>query len=101
MTVEGEGYFSNLLNYGRNDLSMNDFSILPEEQQSLAEQLPVVENTSSARPNQERSKKFNEKEDALLVLAWLNISTDPVQEPIKLVVHFGWEFMTTTTQTRS
>ena len=56
---------------------MDGFSILPEEQQS-DQQLAVAGSTPSARPNQKRSKNFNEKEDKLLVSAWLNISTDPV-----------------------
>ena len=73
------------MNDDSNNLSMTDFGILPPEQQSPSEQfpteqLPAVDNTPLARPNQKRSKKFNEKEDALLVSAWLNISTDPVQE---------------------
>ncbi|PUZ75960.1 hypothetical protein GQ55_1G252100 [Panicum hallii var. hallii] len=46
----------------------------PEEQQS-----PVIRSTPSARPNQKRLKNFNEQEDQLLVSAWLNISTNPIQ----------------------
>lgn len=72
------------MNSDNNNLSMDGFSILPEEQQSPAipgeadQQLAVAGSTPSARPNQKRSKNFNEKEDKLLVSAWLNISTDPV-----------------------
>ena len=59
---------------GNDDLSFDDFSSPPEEQES-----PVINSTPSARPNQKRSKNFSEQEDQLLVSAWLNISTDPIQ----------------------
>ena len=59
---------------GNDDLSFDDFSSPPEEQES-----PIFNSTPSARPNQKRSKNFSEQEDQLLVSAWLNISTDPIQ----------------------
>ena len=59
---------------GNDDLSFDDFSSPPVEQES-----PVINSTPSARPNQKRSKNFSEQEDQLLVSAWLNISTDPIQ----------------------
>src|SRR6266542_1864851 len=85
--MEG-GYYSNLMDEGNNNLFLGDFNTLPEEQPTpvvestptLPEEqpAPVVENTPSSRPNQKRSKKFSEKDDKMLVSAWLNISTDPV-----------------------
>ncbi|KAJ1267373.1 hypothetical protein BS78_07G051200 [Paspalum vaginatum] len=51
----------------------DDFSRQPDDNSSHA-----VANTPSLRPNQKRSKNFNDKEDSLIVSAWLNISTDPV-----------------------
>ena len=72
--MEEQGYFTNLME-GDDDMpTLDDFSSPPEEQQT-----PVAERIPSTRPNQKRSKKFNEQEDQLLVSAWLNISTDPVQ----------------------
>jgi len=71
--MEGQGFWANMVE-GNDDLPFDDFSSPPEEQQS-----PVINNTPSARPNQKRSKNFNEQEDQLLVSAWLNISTDPIQ----------------------
>ena len=71
--MEGQGYWTNMVE-GNDDLSFDDFSSPPEEQES-----PVINSTPSARPNQKRSKNFSEQEDQLLVSAWLNISTDPIQ----------------------
>ena len=71
--MEGQGFWANMVE-GNDDLPFDDFSSPPEEQQ-----LPVINSTPSARPNQKRSKNFNEQEDQLLVSAWLNISTDPIQ----------------------
>uniref|UniRef100_A0A0A9GFG5 Myb-like domain-containing protein n=1 Tax=Arundo donax TaxID=35708 RepID=A0A0A9GFG5_ARUDO len=71
--MDGHGYFTSLMNEGNNNYPLDDLSSPPEEQPS-----PVVESTPSARPNQKRSKNFSEKEDTMLVSAWLNISTDPI-----------------------
>ncbi|KAL6623056.1 hypothetical protein ACP70R_032935 [Stipagrostis hirtigluma subsp. patula] len=89
--MEEQGYFSNLLNEDNNTISFDDFSSPPSEQQApnfesnpqapnfeSFSQAPNAESIPQARPNQKRSKNFNEKEDALLVSAWLNISTDAV-----------------------
>ncbi|CAO2149304.1 unnamed protein product [Urochloa humidicola] len=49
----------------------------PEEEQqhpSLA-----VAGAATRRPNQKRSKNFSNREDEMLVLAWLSVSADPVQ----------------------
>jgi hypothetical protein len=70
--MEGQRYWTNMVE-GNDDLPFDDFSSPPEEQQS-----PVINNTP-ARPNQKRSKNFNEQEDQLLVSAWLNINTDLIQ----------------------
>ncbi|KAJ1266491.1 hypothetical protein BS78_08G155000 [Paspalum vaginatum] len=51
----------------------DDGSSLPDDHPT-----PVVASTPSSRPNQKRSKNFSEKEDSLIVSAWLNISMDPV-----------------------
>uniref|UniRef100_A0A0A9FMC9 Uncharacterized protein n=1 Tax=Arundo donax TaxID=35708 RepID=A0A0A9FMC9_ARUDO len=64
MTMEEQGYFTSLLNEGNNNLPFEDFSSPPEEQPS-----PILDGTPSARPNQKRSKNFNEKEDTMLVSA--------------------------------
>ncbi|CAN6286915.1 unnamed protein product [Urochloa humidicola] len=71
--MEEQGYWTNLVE-GNGDLNLHGLGSLSEEQQSH-----VVERTPSTRPNQKRAKNFNEDEDKLLVSAWLNISTDPVQ----------------------
>ncbi|WVZ82098.1 hypothetical protein U9M48_029400 [Paspalum notatum var. saurae] len=71
--LAGEGYFSNLLNEENPNMLFDDFSGPPEDHSS-----PVAVSTPSLRPNQKRSKNFNENEDSLIVSVWLNISTDPV-----------------------
>ncbi|WVZ75696.1 hypothetical protein U9M48_023731 [Paspalum notatum var. saurae] len=68
-----QGYFSNLLNEENTNLMFDDSSSLPDDHP-----IHVVPSTPSSRPNQKRSKNFNEKEDSMIVLAWLNISMDPV-----------------------
>ncbi|KAL6845730.1 hypothetical protein ACP4OV_024305 [Aristida adscensionis] len=80
-----EGFFSNLMNDGNTSMSWDGISGLPEEDNSppIIESIsmpPIVEKTptANARPNQKRSKNFNDKEDELLVSAWLNISTDAI-----------------------
>ncbi len=85
--MEG-GYYTNLMDEATNNLMFGDFNTLSEEQATPVVQstptlpeeqtAPVFENTPSSRPNQKRSKKFSEKEDEMLVSAWLNISMDPV-----------------------
>ncbi|WVZ96290.1 hypothetical protein U9M48_041946 [Paspalum notatum var. saurae] len=67
-----EGYFSNLMNQNTN-LMFDDVSSLPDDPPA-----PVVVSTPSSRRNQGRSKNFSDKEDSLIVSAWLNISMDPV-----------------------
>ncbi|KAJ1275901.1 hypothetical protein BS78_05G171700 [Paspalum vaginatum] len=46
----------------------------PEE-----EHLPTGEVTCAMRRNQRRTKNFSDKEDQMLVMAWLNVSVDAVQ----------------------
>jgi len=38
----------------------------------------VAPRPRSSRPNSKRSKKFDPKEDLVVVSAWLNVSKDPV-----------------------
>ncbi|XP_062213261.1 glutathione S-transferase T3-like [Phragmites australis] len=72
-----DGFYVNLLSSDNHSLDWDEDNELvspPEEQ------LPAVEElTPTVRPNQKRSKNFSEKEDELLVSAWLNISMDAVQ----------------------
>ncbi|CAL4919738.1 unnamed protein product [Urochloa decumbens] len=56
------------------ELDTDDFQL-----GSLPIQQPIVEASASVKGNKKRSKNFNEKEDLLLVSAWLEISMDPVQ----------------------
>uniref|UniRef100_A0A0A9D4J0 No apical meristem-associated C-terminal domain-containing protein n=1 Tax=Arundo donax TaxID=35708 RepID=A0A0A9D4J0_ARUDO len=61
---------------GDNSLDWDDDNELrssPEEQPLLIEEVTLV------RPNQKRTKNFSEKEDEMLVSAWLNVSMDAVQ----------------------
>jgi hypothetical protein len=52
----------------------NDLSSPAEEQH-----FRVTKATHAARPNQKRTKNFSEKEDKLLVSAWLNVSIDEIE----------------------
>jgi hypothetical protein len=57
-------------------VDFEDFSTPCNEQQS--QKVLVTPAASSARPNHKRSKNFSEKEDEILVSAWLNVSLDPI-----------------------
>jgi hypothetical protein len=77
--MEGQGYFSSLMDEATNNLSLDCISVMLEENPLDNEHVPtIVHSTPVARPNKKRSKNFSESEDALLVTAWLNISIDPV-----------------------
>jgi hypothetical protein len=77
--MEGDGYFSSLMDEANNNLSLDDISFLPEGNPISNEQeLSIVQSTPLSRPNQKRTKNFSEQEDALLVSAWLNININPV-----------------------
>ena len=72
-----DGFYINLLSSDNHSLDWdenNEIVSPPEEQQP-----PFEELTLTVRPNQKRSINFSEKEDELLVLAWLNISMNVVQ----------------------
>ena len=69
--MEGDGYFTNLLNDGSNPLLWDGLGSNPEEQN--------VEVTPSVTTSQKRTQNFSMKEDELLVSAWLNVSMDPIQ----------------------
>ncbi|CAN6201439.1 unnamed protein product [Urochloa humidicola] len=56
------------------ELDADDFQL-----GSLPVQQPIVEASATVKGNKKRSKNFSEKEDLLLVSAWLEISMDPVQ----------------------
>ncbi|CAN6243423.1 unnamed protein product [Urochloa humidicola] len=68
-----DGYYSNMLSVENWDDEI-DLSSPPEEQLSA-----VQEVTTTDKPKPKRSKNFSEKEDELLVSAWLNISLDAIQ----------------------
>ena len=76
LTMDEEGYYTNLLNESEdnNAMALLSFSSTPATQQSLN-----VENIGNTRPNQKRSKNFSEDEDKLLVTSWLNVGIDPVR----------------------
>jgi hypothetical protein len=87
--MEGERYFSSLMDEANNNVSLDDFRVIPEETPLGNEHAsPIVQSTRLARPNQKRSKNFSHQEDALLVSGWytlvlmqfmaLNINIDPV-----------------------
>ena len=73
------------------DVSLEELSIpMTQDTQLLDEVATEVEvvdvqgrasgaRTRAPRPNQKRQKKFNVKEDELVVSSWLNVSKDPVQ----------------------
>ena len=69
--MDGNG---RLLNQGNNNTIWDDRQVCnpAEEQQSPAER----STPSSARSNGRRTKNFSDKEDDMLVLAWLNVSMD-------------------------
>ncbi|CAM0947557.1 unnamed protein product [Alopecurus aequalis] len=71
-----DGYGSSL-NQGNNSIFWDErqFCSLTEEQQSRIEQA-----ISSVRTNGKGTTNFSNKEDDMLVLAWLNISVDAAQE---------------------
>lgn len=46
-----------------------------QQQRSPAEALPAAA-ARAVRPNQKRTKNFSDKEDEMLALAWLNVSSD-------------------------
>jgi hypothetical protein len=76
--MQGAAIVSNgrLLNQGNSYTVWDDRQACKpaEEQQSPAERA-----TPSARANGKRTKNFSDKEDDMLVLAWLNISLDAAQ----------------------
>ena len=76
MTMLGEGYYTGLLAGTQDNTSMgwDGLSSPPEEQET-----PNGGNVATEKGNKKRSKNFTEEEDLLLVSAWLNIGTDPIQ----------------------
>ena len=87
--MEGDGYYTNLMN----ETEENNAVPFASRSPPAVQQAPCVGNTGSMRPNQKRSKNFSEEEDKLLVAAWLNVSIDPA--------HFGREFLISFIQIRS
>lgn len=68
--MEGEGYFTNLLQDGLHN------EINTEIQQTL----PINDSNPSSKANQKhKGKNFTEDEDRLLISAWLNVSMDSTQ----------------------
>uniref|UniRef100_A0A0E0C1J1 Uncharacterized protein n=1 Tax=Oryza meridionalis TaxID=40149 RepID=A0A0E0C1J1_9ORYZ len=94
--MEGEGFFTNLINEGNNSYDWDSLSSMPVEDdmsnrldengmssEPVTQQLPTVERTTVPRPNQKRSKNFSEQEDKILVSAWLHkASTDGLGKAI-------------------
>ncbi|KAG8060513.1 hypothetical protein GUJ93_ZPchr0002g25091 [Zizania palustris] len=72
--MEEDCYFTNLLNEGSDHERLEELGSNPNEPPSQNEEVTPIE-----RPSHKRINNFNEKEDALLVFAWLNISMDVVQ----------------------
>ncbi|CAD6223327.1 unnamed protein product [Miscanthus lutarioriparius] len=64
-------YYTSMMSEGTHLVDFEDFSNPCNEQQS--QEVLVTPSASSTRPNHKRSKNFSEKEDEILVSAWLNI----------------------------
>ncbi|CAD6253871.1 unnamed protein product [Miscanthus lutarioriparius] len=64
-------YYTNMMTEDTHPVDFEDFSTPCNEQQS--HKVVVTPVASSARPNHERSKNFNKKEDEILVSTWLNV----------------------------
>jgi hypothetical protein len=76
-SMEANGnYYTSMMSEGTHPVDFEDFSNPCNEQQS--QEVLVTPSASSARPNHKRSKNFSEKEDEILVSAWLNVSLDPI-----------------------
>ena len=74
--MEGDGsYFTNLVNGAFE--TCEDVSETPVELQPTAQIKDI--QTSSKSNQKQKGKNFTEDEDRLLVAAWLNVSTDPIQ----------------------
>jgi len=69
-------YYTSMMSEGTHLVDFEDFSNPCNEQQS--QEVLVTPSASSARPNHKRSTNFSEKEDEILVSAWLNVSLDPI-----------------------
>uniref|UniRef100_J3N2E8 No apical meristem-associated C-terminal domain-containing protein n=1 Tax=Oryza brachyantha TaxID=4533 RepID=J3N2E8_ORYBR len=69
----GMGYYMNLVNEDINYYDLGGIGSQPEDEQPSA-----VDCTTSVKPKQKRLKNFSNEKDELLVLAWLNVSLDPV-----------------------
>ena len=69
-------YYTSMVSEGTHPVDFEDFSNPRNEQQS--QEVLVTPSAFSARPNHKRSKNFSEKEDEILVSAWLNVSLDPI-----------------------
>lgn len=74
-TMDGSAYFTNLINEGDTTYDWSALGSQPEDPKSQ-----VGEGEAYVRSNQKRSKNFSMKEDVLLVSAWVNISTDAIQD---------------------
>lgn len=73
--MDGSAYFTNLINEGDTTYDWSALGSQPEDPKSQ-----VGEGEAYVRSNQKRSKNFSMKEDVLLVSAWVNISTDAIQD---------------------
>jgi len=69
-------YYTNMMTEDTHPVDFEDFSTPCNGQQS--QKVVVNPTASSSRPNYKRSKNFNEKEDRILVSAWLNVNLDPI-----------------------
>lgn len=75
VSMEGNNFFTTLLNGSEHNICIgwDGFGSPPEGQES-----PNTGTTDSRRVNKKRLKNFSDKEDLLLVRAWLTIGADPV-----------------------
>ncbi|XP_066335553.1 glutathione S-transferase T3-like [Miscanthus floridulus] len=73
--MDGNGNYVTGLPSASAHIGGDEPSVLEQQQQrSPAEALPAA--ARAVRPNQKRTKNFSDKEDEMLVLAWLNVSSD-------------------------
>jgi len=65
--------------YGSGGGNGDEPSSVEEQQQQRwpVDAVPVAAAARAVRPNQKRTKNFSDKEDEMLALAWLNVSSDP------------------------
>jgi hypothetical protein len=76
IAMHGDGYVVNLVSEGDNLADWDDDNDQSSPPEAL---LSTEEITPGMRPSRKRTKNFSEQEDEMLVLSWLNTSTDTTQ----------------------